>query len=287
MARAAYVFNRIMRRLGLHGRSIIPMILGLGCNVPAIMSARVIEYEEDRLTTMLINPLIPCSARLPVFIMLAAIFFPRYEAIAVFSMYLLGFALAIIIALFLRKIFFKGRYAPFIIELPPYRLPSTKSLGIHMWHRGYHFLRKAGGIILTMTIIMWLLFAMPLGVEPGSPNSYAGMLGKALEPLLAPLGFDWRVAVALLFGFIAKEVVIDAFGIMFKGDLGALTMVLSPISAYALMAFVLIYTPCLATLATIKSETGSWKWTLFTVAYQLLLAYTIALMIVVIGSLIF
>ncbi len=287
MARAAFNFDRIMKKIGLHGKSIIPMVLGMGCNVPAIMSARTIESEEDRLVTMLVNPLIPCSARFPVFIMLAAIFFPEYEAIAVLSMYFLGFALAAIVAIILRKLVFKGRYAPLTIELPPYRFPSGKSLGIHMWNRGVHFLKKAGIIIFSMTIVMWMLFYLPPGAEMGGPNSYAGMLGKMIEPLLRPLGFDWRIAVALIFGFIAKEVVIDAFGVMFGGRLELLTTVLTPVSAYALMAFVLIYTPCMATLATIKSETGSWKWTIFTLVYELLLAYFVALLIVVSGNILF
>ena len=287
MARAAFNFDRIMKRIGLHGRSIIPMVLGIGCNVPAIMSARTIESEEDRLVTILINPLIPCSARFPVFIMLAAIFFPKYEAIAVLSMYFLGFALAAIIAIFLRKLVFKGRFAPLTIELPPYRLPSGKSLGIHMWNRGVHFLKKAGIIIFSMTIVMWMLFYLPPGTEMGGPNSYAGILGRMIEPLVRPLGFDWRIAVALIFGFIAKEVVIDAFGIMFGGQLELLTTVLTPVSAFALMAFILIYTPCMATLATVKSETGSWKWTIFTVIYELLLAYFVAYLIVTLGALIY
>lgn len=287
MARAAYNFDRIMRKLGLHGRSIIPMILGMGCNVPAIMSARTIESEEERLATILVNPLIPCSARLPVFIMLASIFFPKYEALAVLSMYFLGFLLAVLIALFLKFTFFKQTASHFIIELPPYRLPSAKSLGIHMWNRGVHFLKKAGFIILGITIVVWYLFNMPLGVEPGSAQSYAGILGKMIEPILAPLGFDWRVGVALLFGFVAKEIVIDAFGILFKGNLYLLTTVLTPISAFGLMAFVLIYTPCLATLATVKSETTSWKWTAFMVIYQQLLAYALTFVIVQVGQFIF
>jgi len=287
MARAAFNFDRLMKKIGLHGRSIIPMVLGMGCNVPAIMSARTIESEEDRLVTILINPLIPCSARFPVFIMLAAIFFSEYEAIAVLSMYFIGFLLAAIIAILLRKLVFKGKYSPLTIELPPYRLPSGKSLGIHMWNRGVHFLKKAGIIIFSMTIVMWMLFYLPPGTEMGGPNSYAGILGRMIEPLVRPLGFDWRIAVALIFGFIAKEVVIDAFGIMFGGQLELLTTVLTPVSAFALMAFILIYTPCMATLATVKSETGSWKWTIFTVIYELLLAYSVAYLIVTLGALIY
>jgi len=156
-----------------------------------------------------------------------------------------------------------------------------------MWNRGVHFLKKAGFIILGMTIVVWYLFNMPLGVEPGSAQSYAGILGKMIEPILAPLGFDWRVGVALLFGFVAKEIVIDAFGVLFKGNLYLLTTVLTPISAFGLMAFVLIYTPCLATLATVKSETASWKWTAFMVIYQLLLAYALTFVIIQVGQFIF
>ncbi len=277
MSRAAFNLDRIMRKFGLHGKSVIPMILGFGCNIPAIMSARTIESEEDRLTTMLVNPLIPCSARLPVLIMIASIFFGGYAPLAVFSMYVLGIFLALFMAILIRKIILRGVVSPFVMELPPYRLPSTKTITIHMWNRGSKFLRKAGIIIFSATTIIWALATFPHGTEFGGPDSYIGMLGRLIEPILRPLGYNWQIAVALFFGFIAKEVFIDALGVIMGGDyetkLGAM---LSPAQAYGLMVFILIYVPCVATLATIRSETGSWRWTIFVLLYELILAFILA-----------
>jgi len=277
MSRAAFNLDRIMRKFGLHGKSIISMILGFGCNIPGIMSARTIESEEDRLTTILVNPLIPCSARLPVLIMIASIFFGRYAPLAVFSMYVLGIFLALFMAILIRKIILRGVVSPFVMELPPYRLPSTKTVTIHMWNRGSRFLKKAGYIIFSATIIIWALAALPPGVEFGGPESYASILGRLIEPILRPLGYNWQIAVALFFGFIAKEVFIDVLGMLmgegYEAQLGA---ILSPAQAYGLMVFVVVYVPCLASLATIKSETGSWKWTIFVCLYELILAFILA-----------
>jgi len=277
MSRAAFNLDRIMRKFGLHGKSIISMILGFGCNIPGIMSARTIESEEDRLTTILVNPLIPCSARLPVLVMIASIFFGRYAPLAVFSMYVLGMFLALFMAILIRKIILRGVVSPFVMELPPYRLPSTKTVTIHMWNRGSKFLKKAGYIIFSATIIIWALAALPPGVEFGGPESYAGMLGRLIEPILRPLGYNWQIAVALFFGFIAKEVFIDVLGMLMGEDYEAqLGVMLSPAQAYGLMVFVVVYVPCLASLATIKSETGSWKWTIFVCLYELILAFILA-----------
>ena len=277
MSRAAFNLDRIMRKFGLHGKSIISMILGFGCNIPGIMSARTIESEEDRLTTILVNPLIPCSARLPVLVMIASIFFGRYAPLAVFSMYVLGMFLALFMAILIRKIILRGVVSPFVMELPPYRLPSTKTVTIHMWNRGSKFLKKAGYIIFSATIIIWALAALPPGVEFGGPESYAGMLGRLIEPILRPLGYNWQIAVALFFGFIAKEVFIDVLGMLMGEDYEAqLGAMLSPAQAYGLMVFVVVYVPCLASLATIKSETGSWKWTIFVCLYELILAFILA-----------
>jgi len=277
MSRAAFNLDRIMRKFGLHGKSIISMILGFGCNILAIMSARTIESEEDRLTTVLVNPLIPCSARLPVLIMIASIFFGRYAPLALFSMYVLGIFLALFMAILIKKIILRGVVSPFVMELPPYRLPSTKTITIHMWNRGSKFLRKAGIIIFSATIIIWALATFPHGAEFGGPDSYIGMLGRFIEPILRPLGYNWQIAVALFFGFIAKEVFIDALGVIMGGDYEAkLGAMLSPAQAYGLMVFVLVYVPCLATLATIKSETGSWRWTIFVLLYELILAFILA-----------
>jgi len=285
MARAAFNMDRIMRKVGLHGKSVIPLILGMGCNVPAIMGARTIESEEDRLITVLVDPLIPCSARLPVFIMLAAIFFERYAATVILSMYLLGFALAVIIALVLRKIVFKGKVSPFVMELPPYRMPSWRTIYIHMWNRGSKFLKKAGWIIFSASVVLWFLAYMPPEAEFGGAGSWLAQMGKVFEPIFLPLGYNWQIVVALIFGFVAKEVVIDALALLMGDNYEAvLAEMLTPFQAYSLMAFVLIYVPCLATLATIKGETGSWKWTIFTLVYEMVLAYLVALLITCIGS---
>ena len=277
MSRAAFNLDRIMRKFGLHGKSIISMILGFGCNIPGIMSARTIESEEDRLTTILVNPLIPCSARLPVLIMIASIFFGRYAPLAVFSMYVLGIFLALFMAILIRKIILRGVVSPFVMELPPYRLPSTKTVTIQMGKPGSRFLKKARYIIFSATIIIWALAALPPGVEFGGPESYASILGRLIEPILRPLGYNWQIAVALFFGFIAKEVFIDVLGMLmgegYEAQLGA---ILSPAQAYGLMVFVVVYVPCLASLATIKSETGSWKWTIFVCLYELILAFILA-----------
>ena len=287
MARAAFNMDRVMRKIGLHGKSVISLILGMGCNVPAIMSARTIESEEDRLVTILINPLIPCSARLPIFIMLAAIFFGRHAPVAILSMYLLGFSLAVMIALMLRKLFFRGKVSPFIMELPPYRMPSWKTISIHVWNRGSKFLKKAGWIIFSVSIVLWFLAYMPPEAEFGSPESWLAQLGKLFEPVFLPLGYNWQIAVALIFGFLAKEIMIDAFALLMGDNYETvLAGMLTPFQAYALMAFVLVYVPCMATLAAIKTETGSWKWTIFTVTYELILAYVLAFLITFIGSLI-
>jgi len=277
MSRVAFNLDRIMRKFGLHGKSVIPMVLGFGCNIPGIMSARTIESEEDRLTTILVNPLIPCSARLPVLIMIASIFFGRYAPLAVFSMYVLGIFLALFMAILIRKIILRGVVSPFVMELPPYRLPSTKTVTIHMWNRGSKFLKKAGYIIFSATVIIWALAALPPGVEFGGPESYASILGRLIEPILRPLGYNWQIAVALFFGFIAKEVFIDVLGMLMGEDHEAqLGAMLSPAQAYGLMVFVVVYVPCLASLATIKSETGSWKWTIFVCLYELILAFILA-----------
>jgi len=286
MSRAAYNLDSLLRRIGLSGKSIIPMLLGMGCNVPAIMSARTIDSHEDRLVTILVTPLIPCSARLPVFIMIASIFFAKMASLAVLSMYFLGFTLAILIALLLRKIIFKGRILPFIMELPNYKTPTMSLTFSQTWNRAKHFLKKVGGVILILSIVMWFLLNMPYGAP--IEDSYGALLGKTIEPILRPLGFTWEIALALIFGFIAKEVVISALGVIFSGAAEtALVSILSPASAFALMAFVLIYTPCIPTLVTIKNETNSWKWLVVTLFYELTLAYFIALGIVLIGNLLF
>jgi len=288
LSRAAFVMDRLMYAIGLPGKSFIPMLIGLGCNVPAIMATRTIEDKNDRLITILVNPFMSCGARLPVFVLLAGIFFPTDAGTMVFFLYLLGIAVAIGSAWLFRKTILPGKPAPFLMEMPPYRLPTLFTSVRHMWDRGSMYIRKAGGIILAGAVIVWFLATFPFGVEYGSAESFAGMLGQQLQPLFAPLGFDWKIAVALLFGFIAKEIVVGSLGVLYGAgeDEGSLAAALladpsfGPVTAFALMVFVLLYMPCIAALAVIKKETGSWTWTLFTVGYGIAVAYIFAFIIV-------
>ncbi|HPP44804.1 MAG TPA: ferrous iron transport protein B, partial [Methanomassiliicoccaceae archaeon] len=274
LARAAFIMDRVMSRLGLHGKSFIPMLLGFGCNVPAIMATRTIEDERSRIVTILSAPYISCSARLPVYLLLAGIFFPDNAGTVLFLLYLLGIGVAVLSALLFRRTILKGESSPFIMELPPYRMPRLKDVLLQMWERGSMYLRKAGTIILLGAIMVWALASLPWGVEYGSEASYAGALGHVLEPILAPLGFDWKIAVGLLFGFMAKEIMIAALGVLYGAEEGAgleeaIAADLSASTAAGLMTFTLLYTPCIAALATIWKETRSVKWTAFSVAYSL------------------
>jgi len=288
MARAAFVVDRIMYKLGLHGRSFIPLLLGFGCNVPGIMACRSIEGEKDRLVTMLVNPLMSCGARLPVYVLIAGAFWSSTQASGiVWSMYLLGMVLAVIVAFLLRKTILRGEPAPFIIELPPYRAPTLHGLVVHMWERGALFLKKTGTYLLGAGVLVWFLINFPM--DAPIEQTYAGMIGHAVEPLLRPLGFDWRIGVALVFGLLAKEVVVEALGIIFavEGEAAISSVIAStftPVQGLALMVFVLLYVPCIAVVATVKAETNSWKWTLFGPVYQTILAWIMAYLVVVIGG---
>jgi len=291
MARAAFIMDRIMHWLGLHGKSFIPMLMGFGCNVPAVMATRTLESEKDRMITILVNPLMSCTARLPVYALFTAAFFAANQGTVTFSLYLLGIILAVAMAKLFRKFLFPGESEPFVMELPPYRVPTFRGTMIHMWERGSLFLRKAGTVILAGSVVIWLLCYLPPGVRYGSSVSVAGRIGHVLEPLVKPLGFDWRAAVALLFGFVAKEIVVSTYGTLFGvgGNRAAISTqlqrVFTPLTAYGFMAFTLIYTPCAATLAVIKRETGSWRWTAFAVGYSFALAWLIAFMIYRVGLL--
>ncbi len=291
LPRAAFVMDRLMYRCGLHGRSFIPLLMGFGCNLPAIMATRTIGDERDRLITILVNPLISCSARLPVYVLIAGALFGAHAGTAIFLMYVLGIVLAIMMALLFRRAIpgLKGRPSPFLMELPPYRRPTGRSVLLHMWSRAVVFLRKAGTILLGGAIILWFMSSFPWGADLGS--SYAGMLGHLIEPIVRPLGFDWMGAVALFFGFLAKEIVVETFGILYGvgGEdeiMAAVAGHMTPVTGLAFMVFTLIYLPCLATLGTVRAETGSWKWTGFMVLYQLLLAYTVAGIVVITGNLV-
>ena len=337
LARAAFIMDRVMHIIGLHGKSFIPLLMGFGCNAPAIMATRTLESERDRLLSILINPLISCSARLPVYILLAGTFFGASAGNVIFSIYALGIALAISMGKLFSVTLFRGDMAPFVMELPPYRAPTLKSLLIHMWDRSQIFLRKMSGVILVGSILIWVLSSFPRSpdlhrgqavergatsatqqrvltvaesqqpVSPSTPedylknsdlsnemarleSSFLGRLGHLIQPIFAPLGFDWRTSVAVLTGFVAKEIVVSTLGVLYAAgadvneESDALRRSLrasgmTPLGAYTLMAFVLIYIPCLATVAVIRRETNSWKWTGFSIGYSLVLAWMVSFLI--------
>lgn len=286
LARAAFVMDRLMYKLGLHGRSFIPMMMGFGCNIPAIMATRSIDNEKDRMITILVNPLISCGARLPVYVLIAgAVFGAKYAGTVIFSMYILGIALAIIMALIFRRTLFKGDPSPFVLELPAYLVPTAKTVIYHMWERGKLFLARAGTIIFGTVIIVWFLSTHPWDATAGGviiENSYIASLGRFLEPIFSPFGWDWMTAVALLFGFLAKEVVVGTYGILLgvgEETLGESLVGLglfTPLTGYAFMAFVLIYVPCVATIGIIAKEMHSYKWAAFVMAYLVVLAFLVS-----------
>jgi ferrous iron transport protein B len=297
MARIAFIVDKFMHKLGLHGRSFIPMLLGFGCNVPAIMATRVIESRKDRFTTILINPFMSCGARLPVYTLLIGAFFSeKISGNILFSLYILGFLMAVLMAKILRRFVFTGESAPFVMELPPYRIPTLKGLIIHMWERGWLYIKKAGTIIMLGCVIIWALSAFPLSSEGDLTKSYIGKIGRAIEPVVRPLGFDWKIGTALVAGVVAKEIVVGTLGVLYgtgEGDenLSGLRTALkkdtypngrpvfTPLIAYTLMVFVLLYIPCFSTAAVIKKETGSWGWMFFSVGYTTTLAWVTAFIV--------
>jgi ferrous iron transport protein B len=288
MARAAFVMDRFMHALGLHGKSFIPMLIGFGCNIPGIMATRTLESEKDRILTILVNPLMSCTARLPIYILFAGAFFAEHQGWIVFSLYLLGIVLAILMARIFKSLFFRGEVAPLIMELPPYRLPTAKGILIHMWERSSLFLRKAGTIIFAGVVLIWFLASFPLGVEYASQHSLIGKLGSLFAPLLKPAGFGfWQAGVALFFGILAKEIVVGTFGTLYGVEEAGLTSVIqevfTPLSAYAFMVMSLVYIPCIAAIATIKRETN-WRWTLLAVGYSLILGWLLAVGINQVGK---
>jgi len=280
MARAAFVMDRFMHALGLHGKSFIPMLMGFGCNIPGIMATRTMESEKDRILTILVIPLMSCTARLPIYTLFAGALFAENQGWVVFSLYLLGIILAIVVARIFKGSFFKGEVFPLIMELPPYRMPTAKGVLIHMWERGSLFLKKAGTIIFAGVVLIWLLASLPSGVEYASKESLIGQIGSVFAPLLKPAGFGfWQAGVALLFGILAKEVVVGTFGTLYGVGEAGLTSVIqeafTPLSAYAFMVMSLIYIPCIAAIAAIRRETN-WKWALFAVGYSLILGWLLA-----------
>ncbi len=294
LARAAFVMDKLMVKFGLHGHSFIPMLLGFGCNVPAIMSTRSLKDKKDRMITILINPFMSCGARMPVFILFAGLFFGASAGTVIFALYILGIVVAILTAILLRKTFFKGKSAPFIMELPQYHTPKLKSATIAMWDKGKMYLKKAGTIILIGVMFVWFLAAMPFGgVEYGGPDTWLAAVGTFFEPIFRPLGFDWRIVVALIVGFIAKELVIGSLGTIVGGsgsEEGIKSAILADGGFYALnslslMVFTLLYVPCAAVVGVMKKETGSWRWTIFSIVYSTVIAWLFAFAVFQIGSL--
>ena len=297
MARAAFIMDKIMHRMGLHGKSFIPLIMGLGCNVPAIMATRTIEDRKSRLITMLVNPLMSCSARLPIYLVMIGAFFPNCASFMLLCIYTAGILLAVIMARIFSKFLVKGEDSPFVMELPPYRMPTSKSIMRHTWEKGAQYLKKMGGIIMIASIIIWFLGYYPRhdaheSVAEQQENSYIGQIGKAIEPVIKPLGFDWKLGIGLISGVGAKEFVVSTLGVLYtnEGDVENVNLSdripITPLVALAYMLFVLIYFPCIATFAAIKQESGSWKWAIFAAGYTTGLAWLIAVTVFQIGSLI-
>jgi ferrous iron transport protein B len=336
MSRAAFLMDKIMHLIGLHGKSFIPMLMGFGCNVPAIMASRTLESEKDRILTILITPFMSCSAKLPVYIVLAGTFFGARAGSVIFLIYLLGIVLSIITGRLFRSTLLRGADAPFVMELPPYRVPMVKSLVIHMWDRSKIFLRKMGGIILVGSIVVWCLTAFPRHItysmdydaeikrivdtysaykprgnadfqkrmeaqkdeaiavlkrakaSEAAESSYMGRIGKAIAPVFEPIGIDWKGGVALLTGFVAKEIVVSTLGVLYAADTASepealekalLASSITPLTAFTMMVFVLLYLPCLATVAAIRRETGSLKWMVFSIGYTTSVAWVVSLVV--------
>lgn len=291
MSRVAYVMDKLMHKLGLHGKAFIPLILGFGCNVPGIMATRTLKTKKERLLTILINPFMSCGARLPVYTLFAGAFFSAYQGWIIFSIYLLGIILAIITGLIFKIILSKNLSSPFVIELPPYRFPTIKGILIHVFERIWIFIKKAGSIILVFSVIIWLLASFPLGVDYASKNSLAGITGQKITPIFKPLGFDnWQSSVALMFGFTAKEVIVSTFGTLYDVNdteiesteaplSNTLQSDFTPLGAYSFMVFVLLYTPCIAVLAVVRRETNSYRWPLIMIGYTTSLAWIMAFIV--------
>lgn len=299
MARAAFIMDRLMHKIGLHGKSFIPMIMGFGCNVPAVMATRTIESPKSRLITMLIIPLMSCTGRMPVYVLIAGAFFPQRAGLVVLGLYALGIVLAILAAKVM-SLFFKDDDLPFVMELPPYRVPTAKSIFRHTWEKGKQYLQKMSGIILICSLVIWFLGYFPNhdaydSVAEQQEHSFIGYVGKAMEPVLEPLGFDWRMGVGIVAGVGAKELVVSTLGVMYadedplvmssevetspEGDTRlqrALVRSVTPAAALAYMVFILLYFPCTATFVAIKNESGGWKWAIITAVYTILLAWVAA-----------
>lgn len=325
MARAAFIMDRLMHKMGLHGKSFIPLIMGFGCNVPAVMSTRTIESQRSRLITMLILPLMSCSARLPIYVMITGSFFAlKYRSLAMLSLYVIGVLMAIVMSRLFSAFVVKGEDTPFVMELPPYRFPTWKAIGRHTWEKGKQYLKKMGGIILVASIIVWALGYFPHTDDPSVSNqqqqeqSYIGRVGHAVEPVFRPMGFNWKLDVGLLAGVGAKEIVASTMGVLYSNDdsfkddsnfssesgkyvklhelitqdvaqLHGISyekaQPIATLTAFCFLLFVLLYFPCIATIAAIKGETGSWRWALFAAGYTTALAWVVSAVVFQIGCL--
>ncbi|MBR3123076.1 MAG: ferrous iron transport protein B, partial [Prevotella sp.] len=281
MARAAFIMDKLMHRMGLHGKSFIPLIMGFGCNVPAVMATRTIESRRSRLITMLILPFMSCSARLPIYIMITGTFFAlEYRSLVMISLYAVGILMAVIVSRIFSQFVIKGEDTPFVMELPPYRMPTAKAIGRHTWEKGKEYLKKMGGIILVASIIVWALgYFGTMGVAPSIEDSFIGAMGRAVEPIFALQGFTWQLDVSLIAGVGAKEIVASTIGVL--GGLDGITT----LSAYCYLLFVLLYFPCLATIVAIKNETGSWRWAVFAAVYTTCIAWIVSAAVHQVGQL--
>ncbi|SKA78392.1 ferrous iron transport protein B [Caloramator quimbayensis] len=288
MARAAFIMDKLMRKMGLSGKAFIPMIVGFGCSVPGIMSARTLESEKDRRLTALLVPLMSCNARLPVYALFASIFFPKNQTLVVFSLYILGILLAFLVGLIFKNTLFKKDEEPFVIELPEYKMPEMRSLFIHTWDKGKGFLKKAGTIIFSISVIVWFLSNFNFNGMTDINSSFLSNIGRFINPIFIPLGFGkWQNSVSLLTGLMAKEVVVGTMGVIYGGDLSqALKTAFTPLSAYSFLVFVLLYTPCVSVIATMKKEYGL-KMTAFSISYQLILAWIVSFIVYNAGKLVF
>ena len=320
MARAAFIMDKLMHKMGLHGKSFIPLIMGFGCNVPAVMATRTIESRRSRIITMMILPFMSCSARLPIYIMIAGTFFSvAYRSWVLLSLYAVGIAMSIIVSKIFSSLVIKGEDTPFVMELPPYRWPTPKAIWRHTWEKGKEYLKKMGGIILVASIIVWALGYFPhnddLPHAQQQEQSYIGRMGKAIEPVFSPQGFNWKLDVSLLAGVGAKEIVASSIGVLYSGDdelddddddddefsedtefsedsekytrlrQAMLREGITPMAAYAYLIFILLYFPCVATIVAIKNETGSWRWALFAASYTTVVAWITSALVFQIGSL--
>jgi len=336
MARAAFIMDKIMHQIGLHGRSFIPLIMGFGCNVPAIMSARTIENPQNRLLTILINPFMSCSARLPVYVLIISAFFPTYPGTVLFSIYMIGIIVAALIAIIFKKTIFKSKEVPFVMELPPYRIPTARNTIRHMWSKGSQYLKKMGGVILVASIIIWALGYYPRDIDYSidynqkieqiaqtnpeaqqkiqtlenkkdaerQEKSYIGQIGKFVEPVMRPLGFDWKMSVSILSGVPGKEIVVSTMGVLYQAEENGADVhenlvqrlqnekdengnkVFTPLIAYTFLLFILLYFPCIASIIAINKEAGHWKWGLFSIFYTTSIAWIISFIVYQTGTLI-